>query len=289
MKQNIIWVASYPKSGNTMIRAFLSAYFFTKDGILSDFKPLRNIIPFNSFKNFSHNKNFPDLNFFKKNPEEISKYWIKNQQIINEKLKSNIIFYKTHNALVEKNLNYFTNNKQTKCFIYVVRDPRSIVLSSKHHYGFKNYEEAVEVILSDKWMSYVTENPKLLPEFILSWRTNYLSWQNFYAKNCDKGIILKYEDLVKNPENTFLLLIEFLKKHLKFSLNIEKLTNSIKSVEFNQLKQMEKEKGFNEKSKKANMFFRKGETKEWKKSLNIDLTNKINNNFKKEMTYLNYI
>ena len=86
MKQNIIWVASYPKSGNTMIRAFLSAYFFTKDGILSDFKPLRNIIPFNSFKNFSHNKNFPDLNFFKKNPEEISKYWIKNQQIINEKL-----------------------------------------------------------------------------------------------------------------------------------------------------------------------------------------------------------
>ena len=73
------------------------------------------------------------------------------------------------------------------------------------------------------------------------------------------------------------------------SSNIEKLTNSIKSVEFNQLKQMEKEKGFNEKSKKANMFFRKGETKEWKKSLNIDLTNKINNNFKKEMTYLNYI
>ena len=28
----IIWLASYPKSGNTFLRSLLSAYFFTKDG-----------------------------------------------------------------------------------------------------------------------------------------------------------------------------------------------------------------------------------------------------------------
>ena len=28
----IIWLASYPKSGNTYLRAFLSAYYFSQDG-----------------------------------------------------------------------------------------------------------------------------------------------------------------------------------------------------------------------------------------------------------------
>ena len=28
----IIWLASYPKSGNTLFRSILSAYFFSKDG-----------------------------------------------------------------------------------------------------------------------------------------------------------------------------------------------------------------------------------------------------------------
>ena len=28
----IIWIASYPKSGNTYIRSFLSAYYFSSDG-----------------------------------------------------------------------------------------------------------------------------------------------------------------------------------------------------------------------------------------------------------------
>jgi len=289
MKQSIIWVASYPKSGNTMIRAFLSAYFFTNKGILEDFSPLKNISSFNNFNNFNHIENFPELDFFKKNPEDISKYWEKNQHAINIKYDSEVVFFKTHNALIKHNSNYFTDNKLTKCFIYVVRDPRSIVLSSKEHYGFRDYEEAVDVLLSDKWISYVTEQPKLLPEFILSWKANFLSWQNFYAKNNKKGIILRYEDLVNNPNDTFLILINFLQKHLKFSINQKKLINSINSIHFNNLKELENKNGFYEKSKKSEKFFRKGETKEWENFLSTKLIDKINHNFKKEMEYLNYI
>ncbi len=47
----IIWLASYPKSGNTYIRSFLSAYFFTNDGVF-DFELLK-------FK-----EKFPDKQFF---------------------------------------------------------------------------------------------------------------------------------------------------------------------------------------------------------------------------------
>ena len=41
--QNIFWLASYPKSGNTMLRLFLSLYFFSEDGVLKDFKVIKNI------------------------------------------------------------------------------------------------------------------------------------------------------------------------------------------------------------------------------------------------------
>ena len=49
----IIWLASYPKSGNTMVRSLLSAYLFTKDGNFT-FETLKNI------------SQFPDITFFEK-------------------------------------------------------------------------------------------------------------------------------------------------------------------------------------------------------------------------------
>ncbi len=288
MKENIIWIASYPKSGNTLIRSFLAAYFFTNNGILNDFSYLRNIPPFNSYNNYKDIKNFPKINYFKENPESISKYWRLNQDLISRKLGKNVIFYKTHNAQIKHENNYFTEKKVTKCFIYIVRDPRSVIYSSLHHYGFKNIDEAVEVITSDKWLSYATEKPNLLPEFILSWKTHFLSWQNFYAKNKNIGIILRFEDLVEKPNKFFLLLIEFLSKNLNFKINTNKLTNSINSVNFNELSKLEKKIGFNEKGKNSESFFRKGEIREWENKINSKNLKKIDEAFFEQLKFLNY-
>ena len=41
----IIWLASYPKSGNTLLRSMLAAYFFSKDGIYN-FSLIKNIKQF---------------------------------------------------------------------------------------------------------------------------------------------------------------------------------------------------------------------------------------------------
>ena len=50
----IIWLASYPKSGNTLVRSMLSAYFFSEDG-LYNFELIKNI------------KQFPHGGFFFEN------------------------------------------------------------------------------------------------------------------------------------------------------------------------------------------------------------------------------
>ena len=47
----IIWLASYPKSGNTLLRSMLSAYFFTADGKFN----------FDTIKKINQ---FPDLKLF---------------------------------------------------------------------------------------------------------------------------------------------------------------------------------------------------------------------------------
>ena len=80
----IIWIASYPKSGNTWIRSLLSAYFFSNDGKFN-FELLKNIEQFSSKNLFSksNNKNVDQL--------EIFKNWIPSQKIINKDTKIKII------------------------------------------------------------------------------------------------------------------------------------------------------------------------------------------------------
>ena len=69
--KNFIWIASYPKSGNTMIRLFLALYFFTEDGVLKNFDVLKNIISLNRYSILNKINNPPKINSFKDNPELI--------------------------------------------------------------------------------------------------------------------------------------------------------------------------------------------------------------------------
>ncbi len=86
----IFWIASYPKSGNTWLRALLSAYYYSPNGFFEQ-KLLKKI------GQFPEKTHFKDFNY---NPEVIvdtSKYWIKAQEKINKDKK--IKFFKTHNIL----------------------------------------------------------------------------------------------------------------------------------------------------------------------------------------------
>ena len=111
----IIWLASYPKSGNTLMRSMLSAYFFSKDGIFN-FKLLDNI------KQFPDNSVLKNLGLDTSDENEVVKNYIKAQEEINKRDGKTIRFLKTHSALSNINGNPFTNLKNTLGVIYIVRD-----------------------------------------------------------------------------------------------------------------------------------------------------------------------
>ena len=136
----IIWLASYPKSGNTWLRSLLCAYFFSKDGVFN-FKQLDNIKQFSN--QYSLNEDKKDSNY----QSRVSKNWIPTQEFINKDKKIHLL--KTHNAICTINGNSFTNQSNSLACIYIVRDPRNIVTSISNHFNI-SITESLNFIKNEK-------------------------------------------------------------------------------------------------------------------------------------------
>ena len=218
----IVWLASYPKSGNTWLRAIMSTLIHSTDG---KFKPqfLNKIFAFPAhthFKKFSDNLH--DIN-------EIKKYWIKVQEQLN--LNNNIKFIKTHHVNCEIDNYTFTNKANTKAVIYIVRDPRNVVTSLSNYFGL-TVEAAIQRITNP--LVYSIKNDVVT--IVGSWSQNYNSW-----KNTENLYLIKYEDLIKNTYTEINKLFIFLKA--KCNLNINNNINEIiESTSFENLKIMENKK-----------------------------------------------
>ncbi len=281
----IFWIASYPKSGNTWVRALLSSYYFSEDGFFNQ-KLLKKI------------GQFPEKNYFKDfdyNPRKIidtSNFWIRAQEIINE--DKNIKFFKTHNVLGSINDNRFTNKENTLGAIYIIRDPRNVITSIQNHYEL-DQEEALKFMLNEKKYIYNfhTKNDYSDFQFISSWEKNYQSWtkqKQFSIK------LVKYEDLYKNTYETFKEIITFIEKTIGTNKQFDKkrAQNSVNSTTFEKMKNIEKKKGFVESVLSKNdtnkiPFFHLGPNNDWKKIFNKEYHKKLNSIFKiilKELKYL---
>ena len=283
----IIWIASYPKSGNTWLRAMISTYYFSKDGTFD-----QNLLK--KIDQFPTNKYLKDYSFDKNIPGETCKYWIKAQEKIN--LDKKVKFFKTHNVFGKLNNCDFTNNQNSIGCIYVVRDPRNVITSLKNHYQL-NDEQAFSWMTNEK--NYIYNILKFDElgysdfQFISSWSTNYKSW------NVQKKIPVKfimYEDLLNSTYAVFLDVIKFISKitNNSKSINKDKIKKTLRSTTFEALKKKEQDYGFSEAVRdredrnKTVPFFNLGPKNDWKKILDEEFRKKIEKVFEKDLKNLNY-
>lgn len=277
----IIWIASYPKSGNTWLRSIITSLLYTTDGIF-DFKLIKKIKQFptrNQFQDFT--KNFNDIN-------EISKFWLLAQDKIN--LTEEIKFFKTHNLNCAVNKNSFTNKSHTLGTIYVVRDPRNLINSIKNHYNKGNDEEAKNFLISKKILSRVPkDNEADIATLLGSWSDHY----NFWTKKNSNLLLIKYEDLILDTKKELERIIIYLKKFMTVEINPEKIKNILSTTSFDHLKNLENKGLFNENvydSKKNKIrFFNKGPSNDWTKVLDKKIQDDIEKIFYKEMKELGYV
>jgi len=275
----IIWIASYPKSGNTLIRAILTSLIFSEDGIV-DFKNLHRI------SNFSNGFFFKKFISSYENILETSKYWIKAQEELNKNKK--LKFFKTHNAFCTINGNAFTNEVNTAGCIYVVRDPRDVIVSASKYYDL-SHDETKNNMFNEKMDLINNMKGSPFNTFLGSWPNHYNSW----TKNCKNVLLIKYESLIENKENEIRRIISFLNKFVKISFDEKKIINCIESSSFQNMKIMDQNGLFPENSKdfKGNKipFFSSGKKGNWRGVLEEKIVSQIEKKFQKEMLELNYI
>ena len=282
-----IWLASYPKSGNTLVRSMLASYFFSKDGIYN-FNLIKNILQFPT------SKLFENLGIDITNEKKVIANYIRVQQSINK--KNSTQFLKTHSYLFNIENNAFTDLNNSLGVIYIVRDPRNVVTSLANHNSI-SIEESTNYLI-DKWFfggNLNNFNDAMRTRLYTgTWATNYKSWKSF--KSQGRYLLIKYEDLIINKEEVLLKMLRFIYKLNKkfFEVNKVKLKNVIDTTSFERMKLLEKVVGFHESKTDERTgekipFFNLGEKNDWKKMISPKIKDKIENAFMDEMKELGYL
>ena len=275
----IIWLASYPKSGNTWIRLFLDCLLFSRN----EFNINKNYIT-----QFPLRSSFDGLTDNVNDQKEFAKYCIEAQKKVN--LDKKIKIFKTHNALWNWNNGkyFFTDENQTLGVIYIVRDPRNIVTSILNYFHKKNYKDAIDFMKKDRVLGG-DEDEHGLPTIIGSWSNHYKSWKKFKKNN----LLIKYEDLLNKPEKEFFKITNFLNSIGNFEFDKNDISKAIKNCGFENLSKQEDKFGFvsnSDTNKKLNKkFFNLGPNNRWQNILDIELQNEIEKLFSEEMKDIGYL
>jgi len=270
MNKKIIWLASYPKCGNTYLRCFLSHYIYDQYKNFS-FENLKRISRFESKETFSLVKKYLT------DEDRYILYCLKVQKDLIQKLPQKKLIFKTHHFFGSIDGHQFTSEKYTLLFIYILRDPREVLVSYARHSG----------ITIDEMIKLMTHDQKIIRsgfQTLVNWGQNYRSWKSFTNV---PSYFVKFEDLISNPIETFESIVFFISRYTNIPFDKKKIKAVTKLITFNKLQALEKKIGFDE-AHHSN-FFRSGKINTWKDILNKDQIKIIEDSFKKEMEDLGYI
>lgn len=278
----IIWLASYPKSGNTWVRSMLTALIYTNDGKF-------NFDLLDKIKQFPSQIFFKDLTNRYDDVDEIAKNWETAQDLIN--LNKEVKFLKTHHLKCKIGENNFTSQRNTLATIYIVRDPRNLVNSISNHYS-KSLEESKKFLMTPRYLYGFKKNGDVKKNDIKTLLGTWSQHYNFWKTNNTNYLLIRYEDLIKDTNSALNKIIVFLKKYINIEVNDEKIKNILNTTNFQYLKNLENEGKFNENAfeniNTKKTFFYLGPKNNWKDNLDKDLIKKMNSYYEEDLKKLGY-
>ena len=295
MSRHIFWIASYPKSGNTLVRSILSSLFFSDTGIFN-FDLLKKIVSFEELSRLTKCYNTRAENINTKNWKEKNILIFQNLKEIQKKINlgfsEDFAFFKTHfNGKNFDNQSFFIE-KYLRGIIYIYRDPRDVCLSWARHSSLSNNESVDFMLNKSASISWIgkekfKEYKNDIPVYLSSWEKHVRSWIDF-EYSCP-FLLLNYEELVYKKKEAIDKLIDFFEKNFKIKvINKDiKINNILSSTSFNNLQKLENLHGFNE-SIKENKFFAVGQKNQWKSELEQNQIKIIEDEFGLIMKKLKY-
>ncbi len=228
----LVWIASYPKSGNTWIRAFLHNYIRQQNAPY-DINALTDLTA-------------ADVNaerYHRYDPRPASQYSIADVQRMRRlvhrdltALDKTLVFVKTHNARLQVAGAPLITPEVTAGAIYIVRDPRDVAVSYSAHLG-RSIDDTIARMADPKAASGGTDAK--VYECHSSWSVHVQSWTH---PPDQRTRVLQYESLVAAPEAVFAQLIGWLGQPPPAA----RLQQAIRFSDIAELRSQEESKGFKE-------------------------------------------
>jgi hypothetical protein len=244
----IVWIASYPKSGNTWIRIIV-------DRLLSRGEPLDINALSPSFKPVVADY----LAAMKIDPAKVSRAgvisrWPDVERFLVERATRPRVFVKTHNVSALFGKAPFPTPSLTAGALYVVRDPRDVALSYAYHFDCSPQEAVGALCDPEKGLS--NRAAPVSVEIVGSWGVHVRSW--LFGKKFPL-LLLRYEDMLEDPERAILDIGRF----LSLEPTAAEAARIAAEASFGSLKTLEVREGFREAIREGG-FFRKGKAGEWR-------------------------
>jgi Sulfotransferase domain len=274
----IVWLSSYPKSGNTWLRAFITNLQL-QGGSPGDINGLKGT-------DAAGRLLFDDILGLESSDmteDEIERC----RPCVYRKMALQALgslFLKVHDAYT-----YIDGGEPlipaeaTHCAIYLVRNPLDVAISFAHHSAL-TLDESIDRMANETFA--FSSTPELLhrhlKQRLLSWSNHVLSWLDQQAISV---YVLRYEDMHDSPLTAFTGALRFL------GMNIEphRIQQALEFSSFSFLQEQERKFGFRETPSGANCFFRSGRVGEWREVLSPDQAARIVRDHGAVMRRLGYI
>jgi hypothetical protein len=253
-RSGIVWLASYPKSGNTWTRHFLHSLLKVLQGE-SRTQSINDIGRFSSGEagTWRYTK-FAGREITAEDHAAIPTLRPKVQVALADDADG-VAFIKTHNALLMDNGQPLINPAATAGAIYIVRNPLDVVISLSHHRG-KSIDDTIDFMAFEGMRTGISD--KQVYEIWGSWSEHVHSWTRVPHPAI---YVMRYEDMLAEPAKTF----GGLARHLKMNPSPAEVQTALDMSSFENLQAEEKSSGFRERPEAATAgFFRAGKDDQWR-------------------------
>lgn len=275
---NIVWLASYPKSGNTWMRILLANYLQNGDEP-ADINRLGSGPIASARQAFDERVAVEAADL---TPDEVDRLRpAVYEQISND--AQGILFMKVHDAFTLNNAGQpLFPEAATQGVLYLVRNPLDVAVSFAHH-NAQPVEKTVETMgaAESKYAHRPDRLPSQLRQQLLSWSQHVESWLNS-GFNVN---VVRYEDMKADTVRRFTDVVSY----CELDTDPDRIAKAVQFSQFDSVRKQEQEKGFRERVRQSNSFFRKGAVGSWREELSPELIEKLISDHGPVMQRLGYL
>lgn len=274
-RKNIVWLASYPKSGNTWVRVFLANYLLNAE------KP----VPLNHVHRIAAGDSIAE--FYRRiagghyDPED----YIGHLRLRDRVLKAvtgngaDVNMLKTHNARLFMHGTELIPARHTRSAIYILRHPLDVAVSYSRHYGITPAETALRLGRPDNGIG---GDARTVGQYLGNWSDHVRGW----TESRDFPVhTMRYEDLKQDPHGCFAAMLD----SLGVPVDQERLDRAVGFSSFDEMTRQESETPFLEKPEQAERFFHSGRTGQWEDVLAPEDIEKIRRDHAAVMKKFGYL